>query len=63
MSAREEILKCVPDMITDFLYYDRKEDDDCPRGMIEEAIKNEEISVADIVCAFELELNKGLGLL
>ena len=32
------ILGCTEDLVSNFLYYDRKEDEDLPRGTIEEAI-------------------------
>lgn len=57
---RQTILDNVSDMVSNFLYYDRKEDEDLPRGAIEEAISKEEISVEEILKAFETELRAGL---
>lgn len=50
----------ISDMVSNFLYYDRKEDEDLPRGAIEEAIEAGEISIREIVEAFRNELNRGL---
>lgn len=57
---RELILATVDDMIADLLYYDRKEDEDLPRGMIEKSIKNGYVSVEDIVNQFKTSLIKGI---
>ena len=59
-TRRTKILNLVEDMVSDLLYYNRKEDDDLPIGSIEEAIKNEEVSTEDIVKLFEFHLNKNI---
>ncbi len=46
--------------VANFLYYDRKDDDDLPQGNIERAIKNGVITIDEIVIKFKLELEKGL---
>ena len=51
----------VSDLITDFLYYDRKEDDQLPCGMIEDAVKDGKITVDEIVDLFRTHLTEGLG--
>jgi hypothetical protein len=51
-TRREHILMVVEDLVSDFLYYDRKEDEDLPRGAIEEAIQAKEITVNEIVTEF-----------
>lgn len=51
-TRREHIMDTVTDMVTDFFYYDRKEDGDLPRGAIEEAIEAGEITVDEIVQKF-----------
>lgn len=43
-----------------FLYYDRKSDEDLPMGVIEETIKNGLITVDEIVAKFKAELEKEL---
>jgi hypothetical protein len=55
------ILGTIDDMIADFLYYDRKEDDQLPQGAIERAIESGEITEQDIVDAFARSLRQGLA--
>jgi len=56
----ERILLTIDDFIGDFLYYDRKEDEDLPRGEIEAAIKAGEVTVEQIVERFDKALRQGL---
>lgn len=58
---REHILLTINDLVTDFLYYDRKEDEELQRGMIEEAIKKGEITEDEIVQRFREKLHEGLA--
>lgn len=58
---KQIILDTVTDMVTDFTYYDRKEDEELPRGAIEAAVQQGEISVDEIVAHFRAELVKALG--
>lgn len=60
MSRKETILNTVDDAVSDLLYYDRKEDEELPRGAIEEALKAGEITVEEIVSKFENTLRTGL---
>ena len=55
------IRNTISDMVANFLYYDRKEDESLPRGAIQEAVAAGEITVEDIVFAFESELRAGLA--
>ena len=57
---KDYINSTISDLISCFLYYDRKEDDMLPVGKIEELIKSGEISNIDIINTFCEELNKGL---
>ena len=57
---KEEIINTIIDLVADFLYYDRKEDEDLKRGDIEKAIKNNEITIEYIVAKFEDEFRKGV---
>lgn len=52
MARKENILAAVSDLAINFLYYDRKEDEELPRGQIEEAIEAGEITVDEIVAKF-----------
>lgn len=54
------ILGYITDLISDFLYYDRKEDENLPLGTIEQAINNGDITVDEIVAQFETELRKNI---
>jgi len=56
MASKEHILGSVPDLVSDFLYYDRKGDEDLPVGAIDEAIAKGEVSVDDIVSSFKAAL-------
>lgn len=56
MSRKQIILDSVGDLAGAFLYYDRKEDEDLPRGAIQEAIANGEITKQEIVDKFIDEL-------
>jgi hypothetical protein len=51
-SKRELILGNVEDLVADFLYYDRKEDEELPRGAIEQAIREGVITADEIVAEF-----------
>lgn len=50
----------VSDMVSDLLYYNRKEDDTLPRGKIEDMVKTGELTVDDVVEMFRVHLMKGL---
>lgn len=50
----------ICDLVSDFLYYDRKEDEELPVGAIEELIENGDISVDEIVGIFREELIKSI---
>ncbi len=56
MSRRELILAVVSDAVTDLMYYDRKEDEELPRGAIEEAVAAGEITYEEMVDKFREEL-------
>lgn len=60
MARRQAILDTIDDLVSDFLYYDRKEDEDLPRGAIESAIKNGEITSKEIVEHFAAALQNGI---
>lgn len=61
MSRKQLILDNVEDLVSDFLYYDRKEDEELPRGSVEEAIKLGEISSQEIIDHFSKKLEKSLS--
>ena len=54
--TKRRILGLVIDAVADLMYYERKEDEDTPRGAIETAIKDGVITVDDMVSSFRAEL-------
>ncbi len=62
MSRREKILAVASDTMSRFLYYDRKESEDLPRGSIQEAIRSGELTIDDIVWVFRDELGKEMAI-
>jgi hypothetical protein len=58
--TKERIEGHITDLVSNFLYYDRKEDEDLPRGAIDQAVKDGSITVEQIVAKFESELRAGL---
>jgi hypothetical protein len=61
VSTQEElILGTVEDLVADFLYYDRKEDEELPRGAIEQAVINRFELIDEIVAKFKEELIEAL---
>jgi len=62
MNTRELIIANVQDLVADFLYYDRKEDEELGRGDIEKAILEGIIKESEIADIFKKELHSGLEL-
>jgi hypothetical protein len=60
MDRRQRILDEVTDLVSNFLYYDRKEDEELPRGAIEQAIANREVTVDEIGYLFKAKIDEGL---
>lgn len=60
MCVKNHIEARIDDLVCDFLYYDRKEDEDLPRGAIEKAITDGVTSAEEIVARFKKELEKSL---
>lgn len=59
---KEIILNEINDLISCFLYYDRKEDEDLPavREVIQNAVLNKEITIDEMVEKFKECLTEGL---
>ena len=57
---KDLILNNVKDLVSNFLYYDRKDDEDLPRGVIQEQIQLGNIIIEEIVDTFREELTKKL---
>ena len=60
MNHKEIILSAVDDLVAEFLWYDRKEDEDLPRGTIQDAIAAGEVTIAEITAQFHASLLEGL---
>lgn len=60
-TRRERIINTTKDLMSDFLYYDRKEDENLPRGAIEEAVAAGEISIPEIMRLIEADLLNACG--
>lgn len=58
---KEDILMTVRDLVADFLYYDRKEDEELGINSIQTAIKYGIISEEEIVEEFADFLKQGIG--
>lgn len=58
--ARQRILNLISDMVSNLLYYNRKEDEQLPVGAIETHIGQGVITVDEIVERFRTELEDGL---
>lgn len=52
MSRKELVLSAASDAAKKFMYYDRKEDEELPRGEIEAALGNGEVTIDEIVKTF-----------
>jgi hypothetical protein len=59
-TRREHIEATIDDLVSSFLYYDRKEDEDLPRFAIEAALEGGEISVDEIIARFGTRLRKDI---
>ena len=54
------VLNTIDDLIGAFLWYDRKEDEDLPRGVIEEMVASGEITQEEMIARFTSSLKEGL---
>lgn len=63
--TKQERIKCiyatVDDLVSYFLYYDRKEDEDLPVGEIEKAVEDGGITLNKIVLRFRRTLKERLS--
>jgi hypothetical protein len=48
MDDKQMIRDTLGDLVSNFLYYDRKEDEDLPRGVIEKMYSNGEITIDEM---------------
>ena len=59
-ALRMRIFGTVDDLVADFLYYDRKEDEDLPREAIDDAVREGVVTVDEVVAKFRQCLTDGL---
>jgi hypothetical protein len=57
---KNHILDLIEDMTSNFLYYDRKDDEDCPRGEIEKLVKSGDITIDEMTIKFKEVLEKNI---
>ena len=59
MSSKELVISAFVYSISGFIYYDRKEDNELPRGAVQEAIKNGDITIEELqlILAKEIEIH------
>jgi len=53
---KQTILDTISDLCSDFLYYDRKEDEDLTMEQLNEAVKQGEITIDEMVEEFRKHL-------
>lgn len=51
-SRRQNILDTASDLMSNFLYYDRKEDEDLGRGEIAKALQSGEVTIDELLSIF-----------
>lgn len=51
----------ISDLVSNFLYYDRKEDEELPRGAIESLVTDGSITVEWLIGKFSDHLREALG--
>lgn len=56
MERKQLIVNTISDLCMDFLYYDRKEDDELTQNDLIEAVKNKEITIDQMVNVFRIQL-------
>lgn len=59
-TRKQRILDLISDGVGRLMYYDRKEDEELPRGAIEEAVAKGEITLDEMVAEFANELRNNL---
>ena len=53
------ILKTIVDLVSDFIYHDRKEDEELPQGAIENAVEHGVITHTEMMAKFYEEIRNG----
>jgi hypothetical protein len=55
-TIKEIIIDTISDLCSNFLYYDRKEDEDLSMEQLNNAVKNGEITIDEMVAEFRKHL-------
>jgi len=58
MNKKTIILNTIRDLCLDFIYYDREEDEELSKDQLNDAIRNGEISIDEIVAEFRKHLDQ-----
>jgi hypothetical protein len=53
---KEVVFNTIRDMVTDFLYHNRKKDEDLPVGAVEAMLDDKIITIDEIVGCFALKM-------
>jgi len=61
LSKKEQALIIVPDLTADYLYYNRKEDEELSVSDIENLFNSGELTVDEVVEVFKEALINGIG--
>ena len=62
MATKKYVLGYMDTVVQRFLWDDRKDDEELPRGVIEEMVESGELTVDELVEAFRKHLAAGLGM-
>lgn len=57
-TIKERVFTTIDDLVSALLYYDRKEDEDLPRGVIEDLVGHGKLTVAEMTKRFEDKLRE-----
>ena len=60
VNENKKVNDLISDLVANFLYYDRKEDEEMPVGKLQDLIKSDKLTVEDITYIFNQELKKQL---
>lgn len=55
------VLNTIRDSVRDLMFYDRKDDEELPKGMIEDMVKRGEITLDDMAQVFKEEMEIFIG--
>lgn len=59
--TKEDVFLAIDDLVSDFLYYDRKESESLPLGAIDDMVNHGQITIAEMVERFRKGLENDIG--